>query len=385
MVKKQEELRRRVMAELLAAGFEVRDDGLLAPPPGDLKDVARRLHEPQRQAVLRDAREFIITREADLLDYFANGSEVDPQKIDPEVRPVSSELDAELFRFASLHWAVPVSQGYGRRTRFLVWDRSNEKLIAIFALADPVFNLSARDQPIGWNQQQRQERLYNVFDAFVLGAIEPYRQLLGGKLAALCTISDDVVSYLEQKYKDTTTIILGKNKTSRPVLITTTSALGRSSVYNRIAVEGRLLFRPVGYTEGFGHFQFSDGLFDELAALGRKAGPIRGNEYGQGPNWKIRTIRTALVQLGLPGDLLRHGIRRQVFVAPVAHNWAEFLRGDTSVVHSSAEPLENLADYYRKRWAIPRAERRQQYKSWKREAMRLTPQLPHAPQVERLF
>jgi hypothetical protein len=380
----QDKLRRQILDELATAGF-VMQDGLILPPSGEPKEVARRLHEPQRRAALEEAREFIIAREADLLDYFADGTEVDPRTLDPLVRPVATSLDAEVFRFASLHWAVPVSQGYGRRNRFLIWDQANGKLIGIFALADPVFNLGARDQLIGWDQAQRQERLYNIFDAYVLGAIEPYRQLLGGKLAALCTVSDEVITCLEDKYRDTTTVILEKIKPSRPVLITTSSALGRSSVYNRIAVDGRLMFQPIGYSEGFGHFQFSEPLFRELAALTRMPGAERENAYGHGPNWKFRTIRKALQQLGLPGDLLRHGIRRQLFIAPVAHNWAEYLRGETNIIEPSTQPLEHLAAYFRDRWAISRAERRPTYKNWNHDDMRLTPQLPNAPRVDRLF
>ena len=380
----QEQLRRRVLGEMAAAGFVIQD-GLLTLPPGNFKDVARQLHQPQRQAVLEAARGFIISREADLLDYFAAGSEVDPRSIHPKIEPVASELGADLFRFASLHWSVPVSQGYGRRNRFLIWDRANGKLIGIFALTDPVFNLSARDRLIGWDQQQRQQRLYNVFDAFVLGAVEPYRQLLGGKLAALCTVSEEVIAHLEAKYAAATTVILGKNKPSRPVLITTTSALGRSSVYNRITFDGNLIFRPVGYTEGFGHFQFSDALFRDLAGYAAIPGQGRKNEYGEGPNWRIRVLRKALEQVGLPGDLLRHGIRRQIYLAPVAHNWAEFLRGETDIIKSSSHDLEQLAAYFRDRWAIPRSTRYPQYRDWNQDHMRLTPQLPGAPRVDRLF
>jgi hypothetical protein len=379
-----DQLRRRVLAELADAGFVIQD-GLLTLPPGNAKEVARQLHQPQRQAVLEAARDFIIRREADLLDYFAAGSEVAPGSIQPEVRAVASQRDADLFRFASLHWSVPVSHGYGRRNRFLIWDRSNGKLIGIFALADPVFNLSARDQIIGWDQEHRQQRLYNVFDAFVLGAVEPYRQLLGGKLAALCTISDEVITYLQAKYAGATTVILRKNKPSRPVLITTTSALGRSSVYNRISIGGKLIFQPAGYTEGFGHFQFSDVLFRDLARYTASPGQQRKNEYGQGPNWRIRVLRKALEQLGLDGDLLKHGIRREVYLAPVAYNWAEFLRGETDLIEPSSPKLETLVSYFKERWAIPRAARYPQYQDWSQDNMRLTPELPNAPRVDRLF
>lgn len=370
------EVRRGVFNELLAAGFEI-DGGLLQLPQGeDPKAVARMLHSTQRTQVLKKAEAFINRWEDRLLDRFADGRDIDPARIDISVSVVESEADAALFRYASLHWAVPVSQGYGRRTRFLITDRSNGKLIGIFALGDPVFNLGVRDRLIGWDQEQRQERLYNVFDAYVLGAVEPYRQLIAGKMAALCTVSDEVSDVLAAKYAGTVTHIQGREKISRPVLVTTTSALGRSSIYNRLKYRDRLVFMPVGYTQGFGHFQFSDALFEDLVAVAEDSQGFRGSKYGDGPNWKIRTIRLALTKLGLSGDLLKHGIQREVYLAPLGVGWRSFLRGERDDVQPFGYPLQDLSDFYVKRWVVGRAERRPEFREWSREGMRLSKQLP---------
>lgn len=368
------EVRRMVITELVASGFEFRG-GQLVPPEGDGKDVARSMHSTQRRHALLKAAPFIHEWEDQLLDRFADGSDVDPAGILPRIRAVETPEEAALFRFASLHWAVPVSQGYGRRTRFLVTDQANGKLIGIAALGDPVFNLGVRDRLIGWDQAQRQDRLYNIFDAFVLGAVDPYRQLIAGKLVALCAVSDEIVAFLEAKYKGVRTTIRDEEKISRPVLVTTSSALGRSSIYNRLRLGDRKVFEPIGYTEGFGHFQFSDAVFQSLVALVSEQERFRGNRYGDGPNWKIRTIRSGLERLGLSGDLLKHGIKREVFAAPLSYGWRAFLRGETDVIKPIAYPMEDIAAHYRTRWAIPRAERRPEFKQWKRASMRLSSEL----------
>jgi hypothetical protein len=78
--------------------------------------------------------------------------------------------ESDLFRLAALTWSVPVSNGFGRRLRYLVWDNHNNKLIGIIAIGDPVFNLSVRDTLIDWDAKARGERLVNLMDAYVLGA-----------------------------------------------------------------------------------------------------------------------------------------------------------------------------------------------------------------------
>ena len=365
-------LRRRVREELKRSGF-VSENGRLSPGEEPTKETIRQLHQRQRTALLKRSRPFIERWEDRIIGEFANGDEVDPRRIRPVVEQVGGDgYDAALFRFATLHWSVPVSVGYGRRTRFLVRDRSTEKLIGVFALGDPVYNLRSRDKLIGWNVEQRSARLYNVLDAFVLGAVPPYRELLGGKLVAMAATSREVAAQIEAKYEGRETVISEARKDPRLALITTTSALGRSSLYSRLRFRDRILYQPIGYTEGFGHFQFSDSLFAGLCEFLSNDGGVPDYEYGSGPNWRLRTIRQALGKIGIEDDLLHHGVRRQVFLAPRAINWKKFLRGETDDPTWYRLHLDEMAAFYRRRWAIPRSERDERFKAVARDQMRLS-------------
>lgn len=372
-----EELREQVKSELQASGFVLTAGRLSLPDAGtdDPKEIARRLHRAQREAVLAKNTPFLAEWEERAIERLADGSEVNAERIEPYVVPVQTEADAALFRFATLHWSVPVSQGYGRRTRFLIFDRWNDKLIGVFALGDPVFNLGVRDRLIGWGQAERQQRLYNVYDAYVLGAVDPYRQLIAGKLAAFCAVADETAKHLEEKYAGTTTVIRGEEKDATPVLITTTSSLGRSSIYNRLRYDERHVFKSIGFTQGFGHFHFSEELFASIvqfvAAQDGKA--MRGSKFGDGPNWRIRTLRRGLEELGLGGELLRHGIKREVFIAPRAAGWRAYLRGESKYLKWFGYGLDDLSTHWRERWAIPRSRRDRSYVDHQRESMRITP------------
>lgn len=338
------------------------------------KSDVRRSHSLQRALNAAQQLAYLRPRAPDLLRDFASGSEIDPSRVDPLLTVVSAETrDADLFRLATLLWSVPVSRGYGRRIRFLVRDRQNGKVIGLFALGDPVFNLRDRDRFVGWNADDRRERLADVMDAFVVGAIPPYAQLLGGKLVFSLIGSREVGEAFESRYAKTIGIISGKERSPRLVLVTVTSALGRSSLYNRLRLTdpdrpGRLLvdLRPVGWTTGYGHFQVDDLLFRRVRAYLESLGHpyANGHRFGSGPNWRMRVLRVALEELGLDGGLLKHGIRRQVFAMPLAENWREYLAGREPVPVLERPPMAAIAGAALSRWVIPRAERHPAYRDF---------------------
>jgi hypothetical protein len=376
-----QDLRERVLRELA----EVKGRIDLASEMTDVaraKEQLRSAHQSQKAARLKDSADWILQHEEAALRHFADGTDIDPRRIDPVVVPARTAAETNLFRFATLDWSVPVSAGYGRRNRFLVFDRQNDKLIAVFSLGDPVIGQAARDRAIGWDIKRRNTGLYHVYDAFVLGAVEPYRQLLGGKLAALLTLSNEVRDFLTTKYSGTTTEISQTQKDPTPVLITTSSALGRSSVYNRVTFERRLMFHSVGFTRGFGHFQFSDELFGDLLNFVRSeilptpTTKIGSSAYGSGPNWRFRVIRTALKALDVDESHLQHNVRREVFLAPVAHGWREYLCGERDDFEPYDMPVAAIGEYFRERWAIGRAERKPGFRFWSRSEARISAQIP---------
>lgn len=370
MTKSLDELRNDIRIELMEhfANIGLSLDHEVRTGADPDKPLVRH-HHAHRKAEYAARENALLQRHGQRLlqEHFAAGDMVHPDRIEPEVVMVKAGTeDADLFRFATLLWSVPVSRGYGRRLRFLVRDRSNCRLIGLFGLADPVFNLGARDAWIGWSVQDRRERLVNVMDAFVVGAIPPYTHLLGGKLITTLTTCQEVVEAFRQKYQDSTGIISNQKKRANLSLITVTSALGRSSIYNRVKLPRLVEFKNIGSTEGWGHFQVPDALFNDMRALLEIQGHAyaSGHKYGDGPNWRIRVIRKALADVGLDEDLLRHGIRREIFASKLAPDALAFLRGEIDSCHVDRPSAEAIGRAAVQRWMIPRAERRPEFRDW---------------------
>ena len=366
-------LKRKIRAHLRKLGFHKGPGGTLVPPSKS-KESVRALHYEQRRAGLKKQRAFVQCVLPELQHYFAEGSEVDVSRVEPVLELIKANTwQSDLFRLASLSWSVPVSAGYGRRLRYLVWDKSNNKLIGIIALGDPVFNLKARDDLVGWSASDREKRLVNILDAYVLGAVPPYNMLLGGKLVSCLVRSREVRDDFARKYGKTRGVISRKKKGAQLAIVTTSSSLGRSSVYNRLKLEKETYMRSIGFTQGWGHFHVPDTLFTELRAYLRKRKHkyVDGHKFGEGPNWRLRTIRAAFDALGFKADLLRHGIGREIFICEVALNARKILRGAAvKANYRGLKTVSEIGELARARWIIPRAERRPDYKIWKREQFR---------------
>lgn len=368
----ESQIKRGLRRHLRSLGFGRDDQGRLTPPSGN-KDTVRFLHSEQRRERLEAENQFVTSEWPTLRRYFADGADVDPGRIRPRLELIDSDSwQSRLFRLASLTWSVPVSQGYGRRMRFLIWDDFNGKLIGLLALGDPVFNLSVRDKYIDWNSDQRRERLVNVMDAYVLGAVPPYNRLLGGKLIASLVRSQEVRDAFTRRYAGTTGIISMKKKKPALVLVTTTSALGRSSLYNRLRLGGAVLFKPIGFTQGWGHFHVPHSTFDLIRQyLKRKRHSYAsGFRFGDGPNWRLRAMRLALTLIGMRPELLCHGVRREVYVCELATNAKAILRGrHKRARYTDLLTVEQISDLARERWIEPRATRCPDYQLHRKDSI----------------
>lgn len=382
-------LKTRIVNSLETQGFKVQDNQVSLPENLD-KEKIRELHTEAVRHKIEACKKGLIEHEPSLLKCFASGEEIVPDKINPKLVEVhAGTKEALLFRYAGLHWSIPVSSGYGRRLRYLVMDQHTNKVMGLFGLGDPVFSLRHRDQWVGWNHEDRKDRLHHVVDAFVLGAVPPYSFLLGGKLIALLTTSNEVREAFKRKYKGRKSVIRKRENAGDIAMITTTSALGRSSMYNLLKcaepklsaqpdieierLKKRLVFECVGHTQGFGEFHFSNGIYGSLTAYAKSNTTATASHESWGSGFRNRqeVVQKALGELGLPKSWLNHGINREIYVAPLAENTRAFLCGNDSDLNYYDQPVSELFQWYREKWLLPRSKQNEAYKQWNPQKLEL--------------
>jgi hypothetical protein len=362
------ELKELVLNSLKALGFVIAEDGTLSPPTLD-KEGLRQMHKLASQSEIAARQEWLHWHLHKYLHFFANGDEIVPERVDPILVEVTTKQHYDLFRIARFLWSLPFSKGYGRRLRFLIMDRANGKLIGLLALQSPPLSFPARDRLFRYPDGRKTEMVNQTMDIQTLGAVPPYNRLLGGKLIALVAASNEIRQIYWRKYSGRITEMEQRILPPHLVALTTTSAFGRSSLYNRLSYNGTLIAESLGYTEGYGIFHFLE-LYPLFREFLESQGISTRGGFGTGPRRKWQTMVRALDRLGFSSDLLRHGVKREVFLFRLVDNLEAYMEGrDVEPAYRNL-PFSELVAWWRERWLLPRANRVDGWQEWRKEEIK---------------
>ena len=357
-----------VLDRLEEVGFVISEDGALYPPGVD-KEGLRQIHRPASQLEIIARQDWLRRNLSQYLPFFANGNEVTPERIDPVLVEVTTEQQHNLFRVARLLWSIPFSKGYGRRLRFLIIDQANGKLIGLLALQSPPLSFPARDRLFRYPPGRKTELVNQTMDIQTLGAVPPYNRLLGGKLVALAAASNEIRQVYWRKYFGRLTEMEKRVLPPHLVALTTTSAFGRSSLYNRLKYKGITIAESLGYTEGYGTFHLME-LYPLFREFLESQGVSTRGGFGTGPRRKWQTIVRALDRLGLPSELLRHNVKREVFLFRLVNNLEAYMEGRESEPDYRNLPFSELVAWWRERWLLPRARRVDGWREWRQDELK---------------
>jgi len=321
------------------------------------KDRMRAVHIRARNHETAPQRENALALYQLYAEHFVDGCKLDPRKIRPVLKLVTPRsIWEDLFRTVRWTWSMPYSAGYGRRLRFVVWDYRHRAVIGIIGLQSPPVDLSARDDLFEYPDGAKIDLINRTLDAYTIGAIPPYSNLLGGKLVAGLVASNEVRQAYWAAYAGKRTEMKNCRIEQPLVAITTTSAFGRSSIYNRLTFEGRPLAESIGYTRGTGSIHL-EALYPHVLEFLRTRDPdLVAGGYGFGPKRKWQHFKHALDLLGLSRAYFDHGLRREVFIYRLVSNLEDGMRGGNFGRALNLRAVD-YARFWLQRWGIPRSER----------------------------
>ena len=364
----KEELKQLIFDELEKQDFSFDNEGNLVPPSLD-KEAVRNLHKVSRDFELKKAQNWIVKKFDKYGSYFANGKDIEPLKIKPKLILVSKDWHKDLFRLARYYWSIPYSSGFGRRLRYILIDENNNKLIGIFGLQSPPINFPARDKLFKYPDDKKTDLINQTMDIFTLGALPPYNRLLGGKLVGLSVVSNQVREDYRKKYSNKKTEMLERIIRPELVALTTTSAFGRSSIYNRLKYNTIPIAESLGYTNGYGNFHLQEIYPIIKEFLESEDISVKGG-YGTGPKRTWQLLRKGFEKAGISGDMLKHGIKREAFLFSLIENLGDYLNGKSETPIYRDLQFDDLSNYWRERWLLGRFNRVDGWHKWDNEEVK---------------
>jgi hypothetical protein len=222
----------------------------------------------------------------------------------------------------------------------------------------------------------------SMLELNVCGAIPPYNEILGGKLAALLALSPQIISDYRNRYGHRKSEIASRLKNEdvvRPaelVYVGTTSLyyVG-SSQYNRLKLPSGILsnekdirWNKLGKTVGFGTLHISKATTSALVEAAEHIGFTRINHvFGEGASPKLRLLNLSIRELLETGaddanNLAKHTMSRIVYGACLAKNAQDYLLGRADVPEYYYEGTgdgvrrgtEAIVRYWQERWLASR-------------------------------
>lgn len=358
-------LREKIINALKTQGFAINPH---LRPVNDEKDTIRKIHEQKRTEQLKLHKKFLLKNLNDVKGSSISGEVLNPQKIKLDLIEVRSKsFHSKLFFLWNLvWWSIPYDQPIGRQMRFLLWDSYHDAPFGLFCLQSPPFRSSVRDKYLGLNNGNIDYWINQSLYGQRIGALPPYNELLGGKMVTLAITSNEVREAYAEKYKNRKTVLKERQLPNRLLFTTTTSAYGKSSVYERITYNAEPVSQFIGYTSGSGTFHIPEELYLECLRYLEQNGKDIKRGYGTGPSRKMKLLSDALRLLNIQ-NYLHHNIRRGYYLLPNVENLGE-------VIHNNQEPIgydrpfDELATFWLKRWCIPRSDRIDRWREFNSEA-----------------
>ncbi len=347
-------LRERVIDFIKSEGFYVNPH---IRPINDKKSTLRSIHAKKRLEQFSFHKKFLLANFDLAKQYSVNGNELEPNRIELELIEVKpNSMQSRLFLWWNLAWwSLPFDKPIGRQMRFILWDKGHNAPFGLICLQSQPFRSAVRDKFLKLCQENLEFWINQSMYAQRVGALPPYNQLIGGKMVVLSLVSNEIRDAYKKKYADRETIMRKRKMPSDLLFLTTSSAYGKSSMYERVKFKNQNVSEFVGMTSGAGTFHISEPLYMDLLTYLKQRGVNVTRGYGTGSSRKLKLVSKAFSMLKLPKYTF-HNIRRGYYVFSNVMNLMGVIHKNESPKWHD-RPFNRMAEFWVDRWCIPRSKR----------------------------
>ena len=222
-------------------------------------------------------------------------------------------------------------------------------------MQSPPLRSSVRDEYLGLSDRKDHRWINQSMYGHRIGALPPYNDLLGSKMVALTLTSNEIREIYSEKYKNKRTLLNNEILPNRLLYLTTTSAYGKSSVYERLKYNDERVSEFMGFTSGYGTFHIPQTLYNDLLEYLDSQGIDTKRGYGTGPSRKLDLIKKAFRCLKIPNYIF-HNVNRGCYLFSNVQNLYKVMHENKKPIWYD-RPFNKLEAFWKKRWCIPRSNR----------------------------
>jgi len=348
----KDQLRTAFIESLETQGFSVNGEIV---PISYKKSRFKKIQAHSKIEQFKLQRDFLVSATEDIEPFVRSGNEINPDTIRLELRAVEpASIEEKIYRWWNIiWWSVPYQKAYGRQIRLLLWDTTHNAPFGIVGLQSPVLKMAVRDQYLKIPSESLDLVINKSMQAQRLGALPPYNKLLGGKMAAMSLVSNELRDLYKEKYRNSTTLIRERVIDADLLFLTTTSAFGRSSTYNRLKYNDEWIARSLGYTQGSGTFHVTQDLYGELLKFLKRRKIDVNTTFGYGASRKVKLIDQGFKLLNL-NKYHYHNLQREFFLFSAVRNLEQVIV-DQAIPDYQDWSIAELQSYWKSRWALPRS------------------------------
>lgn len=287
---------------------------------------------------------------------FANGTDIDPNRIKPKLHICRSRKEHDLFHYCRLLQSFPTANLIGRQLRALVFDEGQGRpfVMGAIGLSSSPYSLSSRDKFLQWNVKGRM-RLLNrglgsLMQLAVCMSLPPYSYLLCGKLMAALALSEPIADAYRLRYKS-------KSRAGAKLLGLITICAGglHCPIFHRIMLRPGGLYQRIGETAGYTTAFFSKNTMEKARHLVKFTHQdIDAQVFGK----SLRIIKCALRICDLPyAALVKVGLPKGIYMGFASAKALETLRKGVTSARVPALPESRVVQYWQKHLLLKRISR----------------------------
>ena len=345
-------LKQKILDTLSEQGFVIEPN---LKPKNSSKKMIKSIHNFGRISSLKLHSKFLLENQKLVKEFFIDGSKIYPEEIKLELRYVKPcSIESKIFFWWNLAWwSIPYSNPVGRQIKFIIWDKTHDAPFGLLGLSSPPLNMSVRDKFLEISRDEHHHWINMSMYGQRIGALPPYNDLLGGKLIVMTMTSNELRETYSRKYKNKITLKEQKKIPSDLLFTSTTSAFGKSSMYERIFYHKERVEQFLGFTKGIGSFYVPNELYCEIIDYLKQLGCNVQNSIGGKSSRKIKLIHTAFDKLGIK-RASSEGIQRGFYLFSNVKNLKEIIHNNEKPLWHD-RPFKEIQDFWLNRYAIPRS------------------------------